>query len=112
MEKSRGLAVHNSVEVVMHEQQISIQEAMDWLGGYCDEIIEGFLADLLAIPSWGPDLDRRVAVCVNGLGQWVRGMDDWHFESGRYFGSDGPVIKQTRITTLRPPSHGYLLIHE
>ncbi|KXN86841.1 Delta(6)-protoilludene synthase [Leucoagaricus sp. SymC.cos] len=108
MEKSRGLAIHNGVEIVMRERNISIQEAMDWLGNYCNELAGSFLIEFESLPSWGPDVDARVAKYVNGLGQWVRGIDDWHFESARYFGSAGPVIKQTRIAGLAPPSRGYV----
>jgi hypothetical protein len=108
MEQSRGLAIHNAVEVVMRERKMSLQAAMDWLGKYCDELAENFLLDLAILPSWGAEVDSRVSAYINGLGQWVRGIDDWHFESARYFGSEAPTVKQTRIATLIPPSRGYV----
>ncbi|KXN86840.1 Delta(6)-protoilludene synthase [Leucoagaricus sp. SymC.cos] len=108
MEKSRGLAIHNGVEIVMRERNISIQEAMNWLGNYCDGLADSFLIELESLPSWGADVDARVTKYVNGLGQWVRGIDDWHFESARYFGSAGPDTKKTRIARFAPPSRGYV----
>ncbi|KAF5349098.1 hypothetical protein D9756_009518 [Leucocoprinus leucothites] len=111
MEKSRGLATHNGVEILMRERNIPLQRAMDWLGGYCNELADGFLIDLKSVPSWGANVDQRVSTYINGLGQWVRGIDDWHFESMRYFGSEAPIVKQTRKATLIPPSRGYVSRH-
>jgi hypothetical protein len=108
MEKSRGLAIHNGVEIVSRERSIPIQQAMDWLGDYCNKLARGFLIDLASVPTWGADVDTRVSAYINGLGQWVRGIDDWHFESARYFGSEAAIVKQTRIVTLIPRSRGYV----
>ncbi|KAJ3576387.1 hypothetical protein NP233_g482 [Leucocoprinus birnbaumii] len=110
MEKSRGLATHNGVEILIHERHITLQNAMDWLGDYCNEIAEAFLADMKSVPSWGADVDTRVFLYIDGLGQWVRGIDDWHFESARYFGSEAAIVKQTRVATITPPSRGYVTL--
>ncbi|KAF9444713.1 hypothetical protein P691DRAFT_835832 [Macrolepiota fuliginosa MF-IS2] len=53
LEKSQGLAIHNAVEVVMNEQEMSLQVIMDWLDGYCADAIDGFRPDATALPSWG-----------------------------------------------------------
>lgn len=45
---------------------------------------------------------------VDGLGQWVRGNDDWTFESHRYFGDKGLEIQKTRLMTLLPASNGFV----
>ncbi|KAF5349193.1 hypothetical protein D9756_009520 [Leucocoprinus leucothites] len=90
-------------------KKIPLQEAMDWLGDYCDELVDSFLVNLKSVPSWGAEVDRRASVYINGLGQWVRGIDGWHFESTRYFGSEAPIVKQTRIATLIPSSRGYVV---
>jgi Delta6-protoilludene synthase len=34
------------------------------------------------------------------IGQWIRGHDEWNFESERYFGSRGPEIQKTRKVYL------------
>lgn len=108
MEKSRGLELHNSVELVMKEQNLDLQGAIDWLECYAARVHESFLANITNLPSWGEDVDRRVRIYIDGLGQWVRGNDDWSFESGRYFGDKGPLVRSTRIMRLLPPTSGFV----
>lgn len=108
MEKSRGLEVHNSVESVMHEHGFDIQSAIDWLECYVAGVRVEFLDNIANMPSWGEDIDRRVKIYIDGIAQWVRGNDDWTFESGRYFGNKGPEIRETRIVTLLPSSNGFV----
>ncbi|KAF8151498.1 terpenoid synthase [Crassisporium funariophilum] len=108
MEKSRGLEFHNSVELVMNEQNLNVQGAIDWLQRYAADVHTGFLANVENIPSWGADVDRRVKMYIDGLAQWVRGNDDWTFESGRYFGNKGLEIQKSRVMNLLPPSSGFV----
>ena len=102
MEKSRGLELHNSVELVMKEHGLDLQGSIDWLEQYAASVQAGFLSNVRNIPSWGEDVDRRVGIYIDGLAQWIRGNDDWTFESGRYFGSKGLEIQKTRIMTILP----------
>ena len=108
MEKARGLELHNSVELVMHEHGLDIQGAIDWLERYAAGVHAGFLDNVTKMPSWGEDVDRRVDIYINGIAQWVRGNDDWTFESGRYFGDKGLEIQKTRIMSLLPSSEGFV----
>jgi hypothetical protein len=108
MEKSRGLELNNSVELVMKERNIDIQSAIDWIEGLLAGVRAAFLENISHIPSWGEELDKKVKVYIDGLAQWVRGSDDWTFESGRYFGTKGAEIKISRKTALLPPSTGYI----
>jgi hypothetical protein len=39
---------------------------------------------------------------VEGLAYWVRGSDNWSFESHRYFGTQGPEIQKTRELYMLP----------
>jgi len=94
----------------MHEQNFDVQGAMNWLESYAAGVHEAFLANLTNLPSWGEDVDRRVKIYTGGLGQWVRGNDDWTFESGRYFGDKGSHVRRTRLMTLLPPSPGFVKI--
>ncbi|KAF9441960.1 terpenoid synthase [Macrolepiota fuliginosa MF-IS2] len=107
-EMSRGLTVHNSVDVVMHERNLPLQAAMDWLGNYCIEIANDFLRELSNVPSWGKGIDEGVASYIHTLGQWVQGSYDWTFEASRYFGSAGLEIKKSRLLTVLPShTRGY-----
>lgn len=85
-----------------------LQEALDWLKVYNDEIVSKFLSDLQVIPSWGTDIDSRVKVYIDGLGQWVRGNNDWSYEGKRYHGDDGMNIKESRLITIKPRQRNYL----
>lgn len=108
MEKSRGLELHNSVELIMNEQKVDVQSAIDWLERYAARVHDGFLDNVARLPSWGEDVDERVKVYVDGLAQWVRGNDDWTFESGRYFGDKGLEVQKTRIMSFLPPTQGFV----
>jgi len=108
MEKARGLELHNSVELVMVEHNLDVQGAINWLERYAAGVHAGFLDNVASMPSWGEDVDRRVKMYIDGIAQWVRGNDDWTFESGRYFGSKGLEIQKTRLMTLLPASKGFV----
>ncbi|KAF9530787.1 terpenoid synthase [Crepidotus variabilis] len=108
MEKARGLELHNSVELVMKEQGVNVQGAINWLERYAAGVHAGFLENVAQMPSWGEQTDKKVKTYIDGLAQWIRGNDDWTFESGRYFGSKGLEIQKTRVMTLLPPSRGYV----
>jgi len=112
MEKSRGLELHNSVELVMKEQNLGVQGAIDWIERYTAVLHESFLANVANLPSWSEDVDKRVEIYVNCLGQWIRGNDDWTFESGRYFGDKGLLVQKNRLVAILPPSTGYVKISE
>ncbi|KAF9481630.1 terpenoid synthase [Pholiota conissans] len=108
-EISCGLANHNIITVIMHERNLDLQAALDFLGIYANDIASIFLADLERVPSWGPELDERVQVYIEGLGQWVRGNDDWSCEGKRYHGNDGMKIKETRLISILPREGNYLV---
>ena len=92
----------------MYEHGFDIQGAVDWLERYVAGVRADFLDNIANMPSWGEDVDRRVKIYIDGIAQWVRGNDDWTFESGRYFGNNGLEIRETRIVSLLPPSDGYV----
>lgn len=99
-------ADYNAVTVVMHNYGTNLSGAMEWISDLHDEIVEHFL--LLShqvirhegFPSFGPEIDDQLARYIDGLGQWIRGHDEWNFASGRYFGSKGLEIQQSRLVSL------------
>ncbi|KIM41852.1 hypothetical protein M413DRAFT_27416 [Hebeloma cylindrosporum] len=107
-EISCGLAYHNIITTIMNEYRLDLRDALTWLGTYTDAIVSRFLSNIKQIPSWDPDTDRRVRTYVDGLGQWVRGNDDWSYESKRYYGNDGLSIREDRILKLRRRTGNYL----
>ena len=106
LERVRGLGLFNLVTVVMYEQDIGPRAAVAQIGAWHDGIVAEFLAarDELAQLSrrWGDSVHRQVEFYVNGLGRWVRGSDDWHFEGQRHFGTDGLRIQREREVMMLP----------
>ncbi|KAI0368610.1 terpenoid synthase [Pilatotrama ljubarskyi] len=93
---------HNMIAVIMHRHDVGLQEAMDFVGMLCKATIDRFEHDRQLIPSWGPKIDRDVAVYVQGLQDWIVGSLHWSFRSTRYFGKDGASVKKHRVVRLLP----------
>ncbi|PPR02301.1 hypothetical protein CVT24_011639 [Panaeolus cyanescens] len=107
-EISCGLANHNIITLIMHEYGLGLQEALDWLGTRTEEVIQRFLHNARNVPSWGEEIDSKVQVYIDSLGQWVRGSDDWSCEAKRYHGNDGLRIQDTRLITICPRKANYV----
>ena len=88
--------------VVMHEQRLDLQSAVDFVGELCKQSIDRFNENSKLLPSWGHKIDKDVAVYVRGLADWIVGSLHWSFESTRYFQNSGLEVKKTRIVTLLP----------
>ncbi|KAG8216688.1 isoprenoid synthase domain-containing protein [Butyriboletus roseoflavus] len=102
MEQSKG-HTHNMINVIMHEQGLDLQDAVNAVGDLCKRAIDRFTHDRANLPSWGPTIDADVRVYVDGLADWIVGSLHWSFETERYFGVAGKRVKATRVVTLRPP---------
>ncbi|KAF7320642.1 Terpene cyclase [Mycena chlorophos] len=82
IEQARGDDGHNLVTIVMHQYDLDVQGAMDWISVLHDQIA----ADFLDTYENFPDLDVSVQVFedlqvyLDGLGNWVRANDSWSFE--------------------------------
>ncbi|KAG1731134.1 isoprenoid synthase domain-containing protein [Suillus lakei] len=93
---------HSIVTVLMHEQGLDLQSAMDYSGKLCNGTIQRFEDNRAILPSWGEEIDREVAIYVGGLQDWITGALHWSFVSTRYFGKDGNTVKRDRIIKLLP----------
>lgn len=101
VEQSKG-DTHNMIPVVMNEQGLDLQSAVDFVGELCRQSIDRFLEDRRNLPSWGEEIDRQVNIYVDGLADWIVGSLHWSFESERYFGKNGRTVKATRVVDLLP----------
>jgi len=90
------------IPVVMNEQGMDLQSAVDFVGQLCKQSIDRFIYDRSRLPSWGEKIDRDVAIYVTGLADWIVGALHWSFESERYFGKNGRTVKANRIVELLP----------
>ncbi|KAJ7071622.1 terpenoid synthase [Mycena amicta] len=104
IEQARGDDGHNLVTVVMHQYNLDVQQAMNWIGDLHDQIASDFLQAFQELPTFGgpPALDRELRTYVDGLGNGVRANDTWNYETERYFGKKGIETQRTRKTVLLP----------
>ncbi|KAG2340424.1 terpenoid synthase [Suillus weaverae] len=101
VEQSRH-ETHNLIAVLMRERGLDLQGAVDYSGQMCKSAMRRFEDNRATLPSWGEEVDRQVAIYVQGLQDWIVANLHWSFESTRYFGKDGQAVKQDRIIKLLP----------
>ena len=102
LEQLRGEEVHNIITCVMNEFHTDVNGAILWVEHYLRGVMERFRVALDALPQWEEPLNSQVKEYCDGLGHWVRGHDQWNFESGRYFGNKGLEIMEHRWMSLLP----------
>ena len=102
LEQMRGDDFNNILACVMKEHHTDVNGAILWVEDFLLGAAERFHAALAALPQWEEPLNSQVKEYCNGLGQWVRALDDWSFESERYFGNKGLEIKENRWMLLLP----------
>ena len=102
LEQMRGDDHHNLLTCVMNEHRTDVNGAILWVEDFILGAAERFHAALAALPEWEEPLNSQVKEYCDCLGQWVRGFDNWSFESERYFGNKGPEIKKNRWMFLMP----------
>lgn len=90
------------IPVVMHQEGLDLQTAVDFVGDMCRQSIDRFIEEQQHLPSWGPEVDRDLAIYVRGLADWIVGSLHWSFETERYFGKNGRQVKATRVVSLLP----------
>jgi hypothetical protein len=92
------------IVIVMQNQGLELQEAVDFVGTLCKQSIDRFVEASKRVPSFdnGGQIDRDVAQYVKGLEDWIVGSLHWSFESERYFAKEGRIIKKTRTVKLLP----------
>ncbi|KAH9477939.1 Delta(6)-protoilludene synthase 18 [Psilocybe cubensis] len=101
-----GDASYNAVTIVMHNLRLSLDEAIQWISDLQDDLVINFLklredvVNKRNFPTYGAEMDRQIVSYIDGLGQWMRGVTDWHFECGRYFGDEGLEIQRTRKVVI------------
>ena len=86
----------------MYAEDLAPQDAVNWIGVWHDEVVEEFMHCKDNLPSWGGDIGRQVEQYVEGLAGWVRGSEEWSFDSQRYFGTQGLEIKRSREVYMLP----------
>ncbi|TFK19578.1 terpenoid synthase [Coprinopsis marcescibilis] len=101
VEQAKG-DTHNMIPVVMNQEGLDLQSAVDFVGDMCKAAIDRFIEEQNYLPSWGPKIDRDLAIYINGLADWIVGSLHWSFDTERYFGKNGRQVKSSRIIELLP----------
>ncbi|KAF9014296.1 isoprenoid synthase domain-containing protein [Cyathus striatus] len=100
MEQSGNIAGLNIVTVLMHENNIPLQEAMDRAGIYVNKQLKIYLEAKSRMPSLG--FSQDACHFIEAIGHWMIGSIEWSLEGQRYFGPRHLDVKHTRIVTLTP----------
>ena len=90
------------IVILMRLRSCDLQTAVDFVGELCKQTIDTFIENQRSLPSFGPKLDRDVALYVQGLQDWIVGSLHWSFMTERYFGKSGAQVKKHRIVKLLP----------
>ena len=93
---------HNILTIVTKQLGYTFREALEWTSNYHSELEARFLKGIMQLPSFGPGIDPLLERFVQAMAMWIRGNDSWNFEGGRYFGSKGLEIQQTRVVPFMP----------
>jgi len=102
VEYARG-DTYNLVIVVMRENNLSVQQAMDYSAQLIQRRVDDFVSLKAKLPSWSPDINRAAGLYIEGMEYWVTGTLQWCFSSNRYFGDEAVKVKQTRIMPFQHP---------
>ncbi|KAG2031494.1 isoprenoid synthase domain-containing protein [Suillus americanus] len=102
-EQARGGAPwENIVAVLMHDRGLDLQGAIDYADKMCKDAIQRFESNRASLPSWGEEVDRQMAIYVEGMQNWMVGSLHWHLGCVRFSGEDRLALKQDRIVKLLP----------
>ena len=86
----------------MNQNGVDRQGAIELAGELWEKTLNWFFECRKVVPSWGPEIDRQVALYIQGLEDWIIANAEWSFETERYFGKDAPKIRQTLEVELLP----------
>ena len=107
VEVSSGLAGCNAITILMRNNGLSHQEAMDRVSELYKGCADTFPNCKSSIRSFGPQIDEMVRTYIFGLEQWVSGHNFWQISTRRFFGDETEEVKHTGIVKIglnAPPS--------
>jgi hypothetical protein len=89
------------VVVVMKHHNLSLQQAIDYVGALCCRSIDRFLDLKARVPIWDDEkVNRDVQLYIGGLSDWIIGSTEFNFLTDRYFGNDGATVRKTRVVKI------------
>ncbi len=101
MEYKRGLEGSNYISVLMREQNLSLQDAVDHMGVQYKTLLDQFLRYETMLPSFGsPSADNGLRRYVECMKQSIVGYLIWCFDTYRYFGPEDRDVRHTLVVGL------------
>ncbi|KIY68713.1 terpenoid synthase [Cylindrobasidium torrendii FP15055 ss-10] len=98
---------YNMVTVIITHLDTDLPGAIQWISDYQDRSVQSFMRARQAImertegtSQWSDEHHKQVLRYIDGLAVFVRGHDEWYFESRRYFGEKGEEVKRTRKVVI------------
>ncbi|ESK90644.1 terpenoid synthase [Moniliophthora roreri MCA 2997] len=107
-EQSKGHSGFNILTVLIKAKSIELQEAADYVGSLCTNLLTEFRESQQVIEECARTAKDeasantfRDALCVlEAYGHWVRGGIEWSFESERYFGKENKMVRKSLTVVL------------
>ena len=102
MELRKGLESGNAITLLMHEKNLSLQEASDYVGSLFSAMMSQFHLDKaeLAKRPWSPQVKTSVSKFITWTEYGVRGTLEWDFATPRYFGPRRHEVRDTLVVYL------------
>lgn len=101
-EQSVAIEGHNIVAVIMAEQRLGIQAAMDHAGMLYHKLTKEFLEGMEQLPEDPAPENKLVREYVEGCRRFVVTNNEWSFAGGRFFGPQASEIRESRRVDVYP----------
>ncbi|KAK1705415.1 isoprenoid synthase domain-containing protein [Colletotrichum lupini] len=92
--------VQHNLIALLKSQGHSTQGAIDEIGDMIDECYRDWYLALSKMPICGEKVDQEVIRYLDGCRDVALGNLYWSYESGRYLGDEGALVRQTRVLRL------------
>ncbi|KAI0887012.1 Presilphiperfolan-8-beta-ol synthase [Annulohypoxylon maeteangense] len=98
--KDLNLGVDHNLIAALMSQDRTLQQAVDEIGSMLDNCYRRWYTALAQTPVYGEEIDLAVLKFAEACRCTAVGNLHWGFKTGRYLGSDGGDVKETRILYL------------
>ncbi|KAI2464559.1 Presilphiperfolan-8-beta-ol synthase [Annulohypoxylon bovei var. microspora] len=98
--KDIALGVDQNIIILLMNQGLSAQLALDRIGSMLSECYKRYYIALANMSVWGEKMDREVLRLVEACRNAALGNLHWSFKTGRYLGCSGNQVYETRTLNL------------
>ncbi|KAF3391251.1 Presilphiperfolan-8-beta-ol synthase [Penicillium rolfsii] len=98
--KDLALGVDHNLIFLLRSHGLSIQQAVDRIGGMLDDCYKRWYTALGNLDIWGEKIDKQVLSFADACRNVALGNLHWSFKTGRYLGPEGDQVHETRLLHL------------